>query len=306
MKIATLAIVVGNKACNAACPCCVAKMTPDIGLKDKPKEVNWRNLRIACRLSRCSGVTTAMITGKGEPTLYPTVITNTVRELRDEGFPLIEMQTNGIIFNRVLQGDRAWKNHLKNWRDLGMTLICLSVMHPDGIANRHLMRVNEVYDYWEIADMLHTLGFSVRINVTLTKKFMLPMTGLIPEDPEKMYEQTCEQFQRMVIRCESQKVEQLTVRDVGMPPDCENEICDWVRANQYDANAMIERYLREKGAVKLLRLAHGATVYDYLGQNVCTNNCLTESEDPDDMRQLIFTPDGGLFYSWQYKGARIL
>jgi hypothetical protein len=147
---------------------------------------------------------------------------------------------------------------------------------------------------------------SVRINVTLTKKFMLQMTGHIPEEPSEVNEQTCEQFERMVTRCQSQGVAQLTVRDVGMPPDCENEICDWVRANRYDANAIIERYLQGKNAVKLLQLPHGATVYDYRGQNVCTNNCLTESEDPNDMRQLIFTPDGGLYYSWQYKGARIL
>lgn len=53
---------------------------------------------------------------------------------------------------------------------------------------------------------------------------------------------------------------------------------------------------------RLLDLAHGAAVYDVGGQNVCLADCLTHSADPDDMRQLIYNPDGRL----TYKGAVLL
>jgi hypothetical protein len=56
----------------------------------------------------------------------------------------------------------------------------------------------------------------------------------------------------------------------------------------------------------LLELAHGAKVYDYQGQNISLNSCLTNSSNPDDIRQLIFSSDGHLRNSWTKDGAIIL
>ncbi len=70
MKISTFTIVVGSAACNAACPYCVSKMTgKELGMKE-PK-VNWRNFDKACRLAQVNQVSTVLLTGKGEPTLFP-------------------------------------------------------------------------------------------------------------------------------------------------------------------------------------------------------------------------------------------
>ena len=71
MKITTLSIVAGSEACNAKCPYCVSKMTPSCGMDLKEPEVNWRNLDKAARFAQLSDVTTVLITGKGEPTLFP-------------------------------------------------------------------------------------------------------------------------------------------------------------------------------------------------------------------------------------------
>ena len=98
MRVQTLSIIAGSEACNARCPFCVSKMTPSCGLDElKEPEVNWRNFRKACLLAKQSGVTTAMLTGKGEPTLFPGQISRYLKELMRYEFPLIEIQTNGIM-----------------------------------------------------------------------------------------------------------------------------------------------------------------------------------------------------------------
>ena len=55
-----------------------------------------------------------------------------------------------------------------------------------------------------------------------------------------------------------------------------------------------------------MKLMHGATVYDVAGQNVCLSNCLTVGKTDEDIRQLIFFPDGKISYDWQHEGARLL
>jgi len=71
MKIQTFSIVAGTLACNARCPFCISKMTVENGMTLKEPKVNWRNFHKACMLAERSAVSTVMITGKGEPTLFP-------------------------------------------------------------------------------------------------------------------------------------------------------------------------------------------------------------------------------------------
>ena len=75
MLIQTLSIICGTRACNARCPYCVSKMTPSQGVGLEDYEPNWRNFEIANRYARDNGVSTILITGKGEPTLYPDQVT---------------------------------------------------------------------------------------------------------------------------------------------------------------------------------------------------------------------------------------
>ncbi len=65
------------------------------------------------------------------------------------------------------------------------------------------------------------------------------------------------------------------------------------------------KFLRKNGA-ELMRLMHGAIVYDVDGQNICFSTCLTPDPSLKELRQLIFFPDGHLRYDWQYPGAILL
>ncbi len=73
MKIKTFSIIAGSEACNARCPFCISKMTPQQGVTLKTSTVNWRNFRVGAQLAKQCDVTTAMLTGNGEPTLFPEV-----------------------------------------------------------------------------------------------------------------------------------------------------------------------------------------------------------------------------------------
>ena len=76
MKIQTFNIIAGNTNCNASCPFCIYKMTPKENMNSKLHETNWINFRKACQLAKDNHVSTVLITGKGEPLLYPNQITS--------------------------------------------------------------------------------------------------------------------------------------------------------------------------------------------------------------------------------------
>jgi hypothetical protein len=55
-----------------------------------------------------------------------------------------------------------------------------------------------------------------------------------------------------------------------------------------------------------LELSHGGVVYDVYGQNVCYTNALTTNKSSEDIRQIIFFPDGTISHDWKYTGAVLL
>jgi molybdenum cofactor biosynthesis enzyme MoaA len=115
IKPQTMSIVVGSAACNARCPFCVSHMTPANGVEIKADEIDFRNWHQACHLAKDSGVTTVLLTGKGEPTLFPKQISAYMKELNGH-FPLIELQTNGIP---IATNHNKYDPYVKEWYDNG-------------------------------------------------------------------------------------------------------------------------------------------------------------------------------------------
>jgi molybdenum cofactor biosynthesis enzyme MoaA len=287
MKISTFTVIVGGTACNARCPYCVSKMTPDCGV-NKVTEPNWRNFDIACKFARDAGTSTALLTGKGEPTLYPNMIGLYVEELRRHGFPFIELQTNGI----ALITESWLENQLKLWHDMGLTTVSISIAHPDIVRNAEIFSPGKPSNFWGLADRLHKIGFSVRVSCTMVRGYV----------------DSWDSLRFLITRCHDHEIEQLTVREVAKPYGSkDNEVAKYVSDHNVDGlSGLLKENLEATGATLLLKLPHGGMVYDWWGQNVCLGNCLTGSTDPDDIRQLIFFPDGHLRYDWRYPGAIIL
>lgn len=289
MKIQTFSILAGSSACNARCPFCISHMTPAHGVPLKEPEVNWHNFQKGCHLAKASGVTTVMLTSKGEPTLFPDMITKMLEALEPFNFPLIELQTNGIP---IMERPERYAPLLKRWYDLGLTTVAVSIVDTDPESNRqiYLPHKREYIDLPGLIDVLHTHKLSVRLSVTMLRDFI--------DSPEGV--------ERLLAYAREHKVEQLSVRPVNKPTESEDRDAALWTAERMLNQGLVDRirhYLIANGTL-LMTLIHGAQVFDVKGQNICLTDCLTLKGETEDIRQLIFFPDGTLGYDWAHTGAR--
>jgi len=284
MKTHTFSVVVGTAACNAECRFCVSKMTCRAS---KHHGVNWNQFEKACQIVEQArdGLVTVLLTGTGEPTMYPVDISNHLGAMNGR-FPLVTLQTNGILLDR---------GTLDEWRDQGLTQVCLSITSASAERSNKIMRISKSlgFNYWKQVDMIHSAGLSVRLNCTMLNE------GI----------STPVEVEHLISSCQERGVEQLTLREVDKPdcPAADPHVAGYVeREKPVGAAARLFHYLSMSGASRLPDLPHGGSVFDYNDQNVCISNCLTDTLDPNDIRQIIFFPSGEIGYDWKYKGARIL
>ena len=289
MKVQTFSILAGSAACNARCPFCVSKMTPPRGIKLKEPGVNWERFRKAAQYAVESGAQTAMLTGKGEPTLFPEQITQYLDAMREFNFGSIELQTNGIP---LAERREKYERHLQDWHDRGLDLVAVSIVHYDPERNRqiYLPYKKSYIDLPQLIQHLHDdrRRFAVRLSCVALDTFI----------------DSAGQLEELMKFARRNGVEQLTVRPVNKTDVVDDpKIAEWIKQyhlkdEQVDA---MRNYLSRRGR-PVLELPFGATVYDVCGQNVCLTNSLTRDLNPDYQRQLIFFPDGRLMPDWQYGG----
>ena len=309
MKIGTLSLVVGDASCNAACPFCISKMTakapPTAVLKawqqsgqKRPRMygpwINTPRLLVALQFSKMANVSTVMLTGKGEPTLFPAAIGDylkVMKTLASDGFrsmfPFIEIQTNGFLLEtKELNAD------LRSWEMDGLTTVSISIVDIDSKNNAKIMGQKAPSKNSTLIRKLHDYGFSVRINLTLMKGAIDNWTKL----------------EKAILWCKSHNVEQFTFRHAAVPQGKprNDAVLKWTLNHQISTQDkdMIRTYFTGL-STKLLELPHGAIVADIGGQNVCFNNCITPPSG-EDVRQLIFFPNGTLRYDWVHEGAVLL
>lgn len=295
MKTHTFSVVVGTAACNAECPFCVSKMTRSAACKIPT--INKRRLHTACRIVKQAGdgLISVLLTGKGEPLVFPEQVTEYLGEMASYQFPLIDLQTNGVLVNQVIDSGA-----MEDWATLGLSLACISIVHWEPYTSQNLMGINDGnFDFWQSVDRLHEAGMAVRLNCTLTR------SGC----------GTLDDVAQLINMCRDHKVEQLTLREVEVPDYMDGsgntkdarKVVDCAETEKpHGFTKQIRCYLEMRGATRLLELPHGAIIYDDSGQNVCINNCLTSTTDPNDIRQVIYFPDGRIMYDWKYPGARLL
>lgn len=291
MNIQTFSIISGTAACDAHCPYCVSKMT---GIKDlgfKELKINWRNFDKACRLAQVSQVPTVIITGKGEPLLYPDQLTDYLIHLKKYNFPLVELQTNGLLLDDNFV---RYRKYLKEWQRLGLGLIAISIAHYDPLKNKEIFTPSKDHyiNLKRLIKRLHHLGFSVRLSCTLLKGYI--------DNPKEVF--------KLIKFIQGLGVEQLSLRPVTRPLVTENfKVYQWTSKHILTKRQIskIKKFLEEK-ANRLVTFGHGSILYDLNGQNVCLTNALTIQPETSDIRQLIFFPDGHLRFDWQFKGAVLL
>jgi molybdenum cofactor biosynthesis enzyme MoaA len=259
-------------------------MTPKQGMGNKIPPINFRNLGKALTFADRSGVSTVLITGKGEPTLFPEHISDYLRELQLFNFPFIELQSN-----MLLAFEQDYK--MRFWYEKGLTTVCISVVHYDDEMNSKIYTPGKTYpSLSKTIDLLHDIGFSVRLSCVGVKGYIDDVKSL-------------KAFMRFA---KENDVEQVSYCPMTNSSNTQNKaVSEWVNKNLATDYRFIVEYVKETGT-HLLNLSHGAVVYDLKGQNLCLKNCLTRDPEEETVRQLIFFPEGRLSYDWEYEGARIL
>lgn len=286
MKIVaeSLSVVVGTTACMSACPFCVANMTYDPS-KTHKAEFNIDAYKKALAVAKSAAVNTVLITGKGEPLIWPDIVEKSIFYATSANIPIVEIQTNGVLIPKLAEKFRVWSN-------LGLTTVCLSRVSMDDYVNSHVYSPRSPDTLWSIKDLtnlLHDMNLSVRVSLVLTREHY-------PANKMKS------RLNSTIDRCKEIGVDQLTIRSVETP-STSNDV-DTLKYASENKVFYWQRFIKDRGT-RLLRLSFGAEVYDVGGQNVCISNCLTIDEEPDTIRSLIFFPDGHLRYSWDYPGAII-
>lgn len=291
MKFKMFSVVTGTEACIAHCPFCVSR-EDFVGEYKHAPAVNWRNFNIACELANRSNIDTVMLTSRGEPLLFPEQLTMYLQELRQYRFPFIELQTNGILLDNP---DMDWKQRLKTWYELGLTTVTLSVVSDDYEKNKnHYLNGNGQYmSIPSVVELLHRVGLSVRLTCVLCEGI-----ASTPEEVAKFIE-----------FAKSLQVEQVTLRPVNMEYRRESA-GNWIKDRLLSDTdkTLIRNYLEDTGT-KLLELDRIGTIYDVKGQNVMFSVPLTKYTrdcDPENLRNLIFFPDGHIRYEWEMEGGILL
>lgn len=288
-KIQTLSLVTGTEACDARCPFCISKMTPNHQLGVRQTEINLTAFTNVCQRAFIGKVETVMLTGKGEPTLFPDQLGQYLQLLKDAEkhfqytVPSVELQTNGI---RIASRPEVYDPLLSHWASIGLDLAAISVVSFDEAKNRAIYTPYQrrYISLSELVDRLHQHGIRARLACIMMK-------GIVDTPPL---------VAQMIEFAKEIGADELTLRPVNRPETTkESTVVDFIDGHLLTQKQKgdIADYLYRVGRV-IDEMSFGATIFDIGGQNVCLTNSLTEDQDGKDLRQLIFYPDGQIATSW--------
>lgn len=289
-QFSTFTVVCGTMDCPNDCPICISKMTPSHGLGQTLWPFQKEKFIRAAKIAYRHGAANMLITGKGEPTMYPERIREYLSAAKDIGFDRIELQTEGCLMRNLTP------DILTTWKVAGLDLIALSIYHYQADRNA---RVFQPPPSARIGDLMHTT-FKIRHAKLETRLSCVMLKGYID---------SINPVAKLIARAKRLEVMQLTLRMADIPNNSWSpNIAAYVASNRLDGFELdkIRNYLQEIGHLCDVH-PYGAEVYEVDGQNVALTTGLSKDEAKDDIRQLIWFPQGWLTTSWEYvQGGRIL
>lgn len=292
MKALTYTIITGSRACPNDCPICISKMTPSYGIGYEKPRVNWPKFEEATTIAINHGAENVLLTGKGEPTLFPGQLTQYLVRLYQKPFDRRELQTDG---SQLARGG-MYNDFLDVWRDLGLSTVALSIYHYDPGKNREMFRPKsgEYFDLPRLIEKLHGKSFNTRLSCVMLDNYI----------------DSVEEAAKLIEFAKQNGVFQLTLRRADMPAKpLDERVAEFVSTHRLSEARFreISDWIEKEGSF-CYELPHSASVFEVRGQNVCISTGLTPSEkNKEETRQLIFFPQGWLTTSWEnVQGGRLL
>jgi len=246
-------------------------------------ELNEGKLHKAFAYVERLGVSTVLITGRGEPTLYFEKLLRIV-ELANEYNMIVELQTNGVApYLEWTENEQIWQLQYA-----GLDTIAISLASLDRAINNNIMRCSTSFDVTGVVAKLSKF-FTTRVTYMLSR-----LNG-----PEI---KTSQWFVEQIMAAQILGAKQITFRTIGTSAECNNKkVVDWI--NKY-ADKQNYSWCFDEIGTNLWDFDWNGRVYDVSGMSVCISDCLDDRVEIKQPRSFIF--DGQhLRYSWQYKGALI-
>jgi molybdenum cofactor biosynthesis enzyme MoaA len=259
MKANNLTISI-DAPCNLDCPFCISKMT----FAPKPDaELFWRNLRKAELISRAAGISSVMITSKGEPILNMPYVIKVLEVFLN--FPT-EIQTNGSLLTDDI---------IKDLAEMKLNTIAVSVS-------------GALADYEAIFYRIMRFNVNARATIVLTDNILnIDLSYVI---------RFCHNhgIRQLTFR-------KATAPMRVISNDKSHNTLDWIKNNTFEKFEPLFRELRayqnEKNVIR--KLPWGAIVHDVEGIAVTTiDYCIQDHNNWYDIRSLIYHQDGHLYTSW--------
>ncbi len=242
------------------------------------------------RVFTTGGGFTALITGKGEPTLVPhQKLVNLIKTLY-QYTPVVELQTNGALLTN---------KKVKDYAQAGLSTIAISCASRDNKFNYQVMSggIGKSWSLEEKCRLVIKNNLILRLAVVTTKGGIGDLASFL------------DFIKWMKTLAPRNYPLQLTVRKMGLPFQYQlktvrgKKVTKFVKENQVDTT-LIWKYLKNHGH-KIITFSWGYEVFDYQGVAVCVSECLTIKPEEDTIRSAILYPDGHLRYSWEFPAAVI-
>lgn len=271
MKANNLTISIYTPKCKNGCPFCISKMTGDVPYN---KELFWRNLNKVKTITLFGGISSVLITSKGEPMDNPDDTFEIIGYFDNLHFP-IELQTNGKY---LAKNQRVLSSLYKR----GLNVLAVSIAKPSDFEENEKMLVEA-----------HKVGLVTRLTIVLNDEWKS-----IP-------------FYKILLYCLNHNVSQLTFRIPTIPdhPVHTNEsarVQQWCLAQgpRYYKKLIDEMNGMCNGKTLVRKLPFGAAVHDIKGIAVTVMDyCIQEASNGDDLRSLVYQTDGHLYTTWDKKGS---
>ena len=256
-----------NAPCNKDCAYCISKMTfapqPD-------HDLFCRNIKKAVYMASAAGVSSVMITSKGEPLLNMDHVMYVLSHFRD--FPT-EIQTNGTKLD---------ENTISRFADMKLNTVAISTDNPID------------HDLSTVLDMLTQAKINSRLTIVVTDGFKVELAPLISYCHAYGVRQLTLRMATAPMRVISNERSYNTL--------------DWIKNNTKDEHKAffdtLRSYQNEKTVIR--KLPWGAMVHDVEGIAVTTiDYCIQEYNNYDDIRSLIYHQDGHLYTSWDKPSSLI-
>jgi hypothetical protein len=277
MKAENLTICVPNNGCDKDCPFCVSKMTGYVAFNENLFRQNINRVKT---VARASGVTSVLLTGKGEPMLNARWVGVLAKEF--EEWP-VELQTNGLNIIKCLKDGDVGMSRFLSGGDLNTIAISADSM---GYALKALTTLNPYRK---------SLNLRITFNIINEKTLGIPINeSIFNIAMDKLYEAGASQVTfrklsvpRQVRPCSPEGAKAAAYIAVDVSKMYESQLVE-----------MIEESLSNEGElIRILR--NGFKVYEYRGLAILYSDyCIQDMDHEDDIRSLIYMEDGHLYTNW--------